>query len=86
MFNERIYPVDFLKIHKKSIQSDLSSAITSGITSINTKINNLKVHERLYEKSKSPLRSLIDQPSPLMRYSERKILQARREMQCSFKP
>ncbi len=86
MFNERIYPVDFLKIHKKSIQSDLSSAITSGITSVNTKLNNLKVHDRLYEKSKSPLRSLLDHPSPLMRYSEKKLLQARKEMQCSFKP
>jgi hypothetical protein len=73
MFNERIYPVDFLKIHKSSIQSDLSSAITSGVVS-DTRTNNLKVHDRLYEKSKSPLRSLKDLPSPLMKYSERKIL------------
>jgi hypothetical protein len=73
MFNERIYPVDFLKIHKPSIQSDLSSAITSGVASTNTRLNNLKVHDRLYEKSKSPL--LRDQqPSPLLRYSEKKIL------------
>ena len=85
MFNERIYPVDFLKMHKPSIQSEFSSAITSGVVS-DIMVKNLKVHDRLYEKSKSPLRSLRDQPSPLMRYSERKILQARKEMECSFKP
>jgi hypothetical protein len=45
------------------------------------------VHDRLYEKSKSPpLKHLKDLPSPLLRYSEKKILQARKEMECSFKP
>ena len=73
-------------MHKASIQSEMvSSVVTSGVVS-EAKVNSLRVHDRLFEKSKSPTIMRDIQPSPQMRYSERKILQARKDMECSFKP
>ena len=83
-FNDRMYPTDFQKIIPTHFNQELIPA-----TLINSSRLQNQVHERLYAKSKSPMssnRASSPVKSSPMRYSEKRILQAHKEMECSFKP